>query len=105
LESCQEVSQSAAEFIYLPADFLLQQNVQPWSELPLWLPEPEYIGMDQVSIQKALDNGLEFRPLADTIRDTLAWQAGRPTDYQWRAGLSAEREAQLLAEWRKTSIQ
>jgi 2'-hydroxyisoflavone reductase len=104
LETCQAVSHSPAQFIYLPTEFLFKQNVQPWSELPLWLPEPEYVGMDQVSIHKALTNGLEFRPLTDTIRDTLAWQANRPADYQWRAGLSAEREAQLLADWRTTAI-
>jgi 2'-hydroxyisoflavone reductase len=43
--------------------------------------------------------GLTFRPLADIIRDTLAWDAAHPRDLERRAGLKPEREAQLLQAW------
>jgi len=62
-----------------------------------------------VSIDKALASGLTFRPLADTLRDTLAWQrspeANRPlperisADPRPQIGLLPERESALLAEW------
>ena len=48
---------------------------------------------------RALDAGLTFRPVDETISDTLAWLATRPVDHTWRAGLSAEREAELLQLW------
>jgi 2'-hydroxyisoflavone reductase len=42
---------------------------------------------------------LTFRPLAETVRDTLAWRKSLPADGEWPAGLKGEREAQLLATW------
>lgn len=101
LETCQAVSGSTARLYWLPESFLLAQGVQPWSELPLWLPEsePAYAGMDQASIQKAVQSGLSFRPLEDTIQSTLDWVNQRPADHVWRAGLAREREAELLARF------
>ena len=104
LETCRQVSGSDGvssadvRFTWLSEEFLLANQVQPWTELPLWLPEsdPTLAGMDQVSIQKALAAGLTFRPLEDTIRSTLAWINSRPAGHEWRAGLSREREAELL---------
>ena len=58
--------------------------------------------MSQVSVDRAIAAGLAFRPLADTIRDTLAWASARPPGHQGRAGLTPEREAELLrllGEW------
>jgi len=40
---------------------------------------------------------LKFRPVEETVRDTLAWAQTRPADHTWRAGLTAEREAEVLA--------
>ena len=51
------------------------------------------------AIRKALASGLAFRPLEETLRDTLAWAQTRPEEHTWRAGLSAERETALLAAW------
>jgi hypothetical protein len=43
---------------------------------------------------------LAFRPLEDTVRDTLAWaQQTRPADHAWRAGLKPDREQALLEAW------
>ncbi|MFN8424397.1 MAG: hypothetical protein U0470_13825 [Anaerolineae bacterium] len=46
---------------------------------------------------RAVAAGLTFRPLAQTIADTLAWHRGRPSGTDLAAGLSADREAALLA--------
>ena len=74
---------------------ILDAGVQPWTELPLWLPGDEHAGMMQAAIDRALAAGLAFRPLEETARDTLAWsiEAGeqRPT-------LAREREAELVAD-------
>jgi 2'-hydroxyisoflavone reductase len=101
LDTSLRVSGSQAQIHWVETEFLLSQGLQPWSDLPLWLPGPEYAGSDHIDIQKAVSSGLSFRSLETTIRDTLAWQATRPADYEWKAGLRAEREAEVLAAWRK----
>jgi 2'-hydroxyisoflavone reductase len=71
--------------------------VAPWVELPLWVPEaPDTVGFSQIDCGKAIAAGLCFRPLAETIADTLAWANARPADHQWRAGLATEKEQQIL---------
>jgi len=54
-----------------------------------------------VDISKAIGAGLKFRPLEETVRDTLEWAKTRPVDHEWRAGLTPEREAQVLAAWKE----
>lgn len=95
LEECRAVSGSDARFVWASERFLLDSGVAPWREMPLWIPE-EYDKYKHVGFRKALAAGLTFRPLADTIRDTLAWDAARPSDHEWHAGLTRERESQLL---------
>jgi len=53
---------------------------------------------ERIDISKAIQAGLTFRPLEETVRDTLEWAKMRPMDHEWRAGLTAEREAEVLAE-------
>ena len=90
-----------AKFTWVPADFLKQQKVEAWSDMPVWTGEES--GMARTSISRALTKGLTFRPLADTARDTLAWFQSQPPDRQakMKAGLSPEREAEVLAAWHK----
>jgi 2'-hydroxyisoflavone reductase len=95
LEECRTVSGSAATFIWASENFLLDQKVAAWSEMPLWLPE-EYNGIFLVNNDKAITAGLTFRPLSDTIRDTLTWDATRSSNMERRAGLKPVRERELL---------
>jgi 2'-hydroxyisoflavone reductase len=101
LTACREIADSDASLTWLPAEFLLEQRVAPWSELPLWIPEsdPDAPGFSTVNCRKAISAGLEFKPLAETLQDTLAWAQTRPVDWTWRAGLSSERETTLLKAW------
>lgn len=88
-----------AHVTWVAEDFLLARGVQPWTELPLWVPR-EDAGQDEVSAQRAIAAGLEFRPLADTVRDTLAWDLARPDSARESSpALKPAREAKLLAEW------
>jgi 2'-hydroxyisoflavone reductase len=97
LETCKTVSGSDAQIHWAAVEFLSQHNVAPWSDLPVWVPDtPEDAGFSKVAVSKAITARLTFRPLAETVRDTLAWAQTRPADYQWRAGLSPEREQELL---------
>jgi 2'-hydroxyisoflavone reductase len=97
LETCKRVSGSDAVFEWASAEFLAENKVQPWSDLPVWIPDtPEEAGFSRVNVSKVIAAGLTFRPLAETVRDTLAWASTRPADYQWRAGLTPERELELL---------
>lgn len=97
LETCKQVSGSDATMRWASAEFLKQNNVQEWSDMPVWIPDtPETAGFSRVSIAKAIHAGLTFRPLAETVRDTIAWANTRPADHEWRAGLKPEREQELL---------
>lgn len=80
--------------VWVDDQTLLDAEVGPWMELPLWLPGDEHAGLLHADISRALAAGIEFRPLEETARDTLAWsrEAGeqRPT-------LSREKEREILA--------
>jgi 2'-hydroxyisoflavone reductase len=95
LEACRRVSQSDARFTWLAENYLLDSGVQPWSELPLWIPE-KHNGIFEVRNDKAIACGLTFRPLADTIGDTLEWDRSRSRNDAMKAGLSRDREQELL---------
>jgi 2'-hydroxyisoflavone reductase len=104
LSGIKEANKSKATFTWVNADFLEQQKVAPWSDMPVWIPpRGEEAGAGAISIRRALAKGLTFRPLAETARDTLAWFKTLPQDRQshLKAGLSPEREAEVLAAWKK----
>jgi len=97
LETCKQVSGSDASFKWASVEFLNQNKVEAWSDMPVWVPDTaEDAGFSRVNISKAIKAGLIFRPLEETARDTLAWANTRPADYEWRAGLKPEREQELL---------
>lgn len=95
LETCRRVCGSDANFHWIDADFLKEHEVQPWMEMPLWIPGAD----DAVNCQKAIQDGLTYRPLDAIVADTLAWARTRPADYIWRAGLKAEKEEKVLNAW------
>jgi 2'-hydroxyisoflavone reductase len=99
LDDCKAVSGSDARFVWVPDQFLLDQEVGPWMELPLWVPLAEAPGFNAIDVGKAVAAGLTFRPVQDTVRDTLSWTETRPSDYEWRAGLDPEKETRVLEAW------
>ena len=54
-----------------------------------------------VNGDRSFAKGMKTRPERETIRDILAWWKTLPEDRRnnMRAGLSAEREAEMLAAW------
>jgi 2'-hydroxyisoflavone reductase len=98
LEVSKQVSGSEANIRWGSLEFLKQNKVEAWSDMPTWIPDDEEgLGFSRIDVSKAIASGLTFRPLAETVRDTLAWAQTRPADHVWRAGLTAEREAEILA--------
>ena len=98
LDGIRAAATDPVDFTWVPAAFLEAQGVQPWSDMPCWLPASPIM---YVRIDRALAAGLRFRPLNETVRDTLAWNETRPDERRTnlRAGISAEREAEVLAAW------
>lgn len=97
LEICKQVSNSDANFKWAPVEFLSRHEVAPWSDMPVWIPNTEEdAGFSHIDISKAVNAGLKFRPLEETVRDTLEWANTRPSDREWRAGLSIEKEVKVL---------
>ncbi|MCE9669026.1 SDR family oxidoreductase [Myxococcus stipitatus] len=100
LETTKTALGSDARFVWADVDFLTKQKVEPWSDMPVWMPRTgEEGGLGMTSIDKALAAGITFRPTADTVRDTVAWFKTEPAEHQakLRAGLSPEREKEVLA--------
>ncbi|HEX2992332.1 MAG TPA: SDR family oxidoreductase, partial [Anaerolineales bacterium] len=93
LDACKRVAGSVAAFHWASAEFLAEHGVQPWSDMPVWIPDTEEdAGFSRIDVSKAIDGGLKFRPLEDTIRDTIAWAETRPKGHEWRAGLNSDKE-------------
>lgn len=90
---------------WVPADFLEAQKVSGWTDMPVWLPPSgDTAAFAETSVARALSAGLRVRPLDTTVRDTLAWHLERPEEERGklRAGISPEREREVLVAWRKT---
>jgi 2'-hydroxyisoflavone reductase len=101
LNGIKDAEKSNATFTFVPLDFLKQQKVEAWSDMPVWAGDE--LGLSRTKIDRAISKGLTFRPLADTARDTLAWFKSLPPDRQakMKAGITAERESEVLAAWHK----
>ena len=102
LEECRAATQSDARVVWVDEDFLLQNGVEPWSDLPLWLApdanprEASFLALD---VSKAIAAGLSFRPLSQTILDAL--ERADPTP---GAGLPSGLERELLEAWNARSL-
>lgn len=97
LDTCKLVSGSDAKFKWANLDFIVQNNITPWSDLPAYLPDVgEDVGFSKVDISKAINAGLKFSALENTVKDTLTWINELPSDYEIKAGLKPEREKELL---------
>ena len=84
---------AGAEVTWAADEFLQEHEVGPWLELPLWIPDPEWVGMHSIDVGRAVAAGLRFRPLEETIRGAVQ------APLQDGVGLTPEREGDLLAAW------
>jgi 2'-hydroxyisoflavone reductase len=82
----------------------MQEKVQAWSEMPLWLPEDssKSKGFMFVNCERAVNSGLVFRPLSETIQDTLTWREKDCPNEVLKAGINSDKEQSLLRKWHAT---
>ena len=103
---CRGAFGDQVELVPVDEAWLLQQGVQPWMGLPLWIPSSlaDEATMGAIGRDRALQSGLTLRPLAETARDTAAWFLKERPDFDFGSkpgapGLSRAREAELLKTW------
>lgn len=75
LDQCLGASQSGAQLEWLTDEQVLAAGIDGWTELPLWVAESDIDagGIFCADNRRAIGRGLDFRPLAQTIRDTRNW--------------------------------
>jgi 2'-hydroxyisoflavone reductase len=89
--------------VWIPAAFLEEQKVEPWSEMPVWLPakgdEAAFAGTSNAA---AAAKGLRITPLRKTVDDTMAWHLARPAAERekLKAGIAPEKESAVLEAWK-----
>lgn len=106
LDACNAAGGNKARLTWVDWKFLEQQDVGPWSEMPMWIPTEEDPGFGSMSNARAVKAGLTFRPIGETAKDTLAWLANLLADMtpeqKTRAvssGIARDKEAKVLAAW------
>ncbi|HZO23030.1 MAG TPA: NAD-dependent epimerase/dehydratase family protein [Steroidobacteraceae bacterium] len=90
--------------VWVPVDFLERQKVEPWMDMPAWVPEKgDEAGAMHTSAARAMHAGLQIRPIAETVSDTLAWHLKRPKAEQdsLKAGIAPQREQEVLSAWKQ----
>ncbi|HEX6812282.1 MAG TPA: NAD-dependent epimerase/dehydratase family protein [Planctomycetota bacterium] len=101
LGACKCATANAAMLTWASEEFLAENKVQPYAEMPLWIPRE---GRSVIANARAIEKGMSFRPIADTVRDTLQWARTERGDKPFRTGLPPEREKELLGKWQATAM-
>ncbi|MFH1763537.1 MAG: NAD-dependent epimerase/dehydratase family protein [Gemmatimonadota bacterium] len=102
LYGIRAVTTAETTFTWVPESFLTEQGIRPYSHMPVWMPpSPGREGFARFDLTPEVERGLTFRPLAVTAKETLDYHFARPLEEQdpLRAGVSPEREAEVLAAW------
>jgi nucleoside-diphosphate-sugar epimerase len=110
LARCNEVTRSTAEYVWIPRDFLHGEGLDParsddpkhpfyLGTFPFWHPEPERVGVFQISSKRAFDAGWSQRPFAETASDYLWSIDSAMPAAQWTDELAPDVEARVLERW------
>ncbi|GAK05917.1 hypothetical protein JCM19037_4453 [Geomicrobium sp. JCM 19037] len=104
LNTCKDVCNPNTKLIWIEEEFLLNNQIKPWDELPLWLPEA-LNGAASVNNEKALNEGLSFLPLRQTIEDVNSWldYKGNSNTSDFATVLSKEKESKIIDAWKQLS--
>lgn len=104
LDECNRALGNKAQLVWVGNDLLEKEDVHPWSEMPLWIPnQGDFAGFGTLDNRKAVKAGLTFRPIGETARDTLAWLETLPPEERTKArtsGIKPDKEAKVLALWK-----
>lgn len=101
LAACVEATGSDARLVWVAEDDVLASGAQPWTQLPVWVPESgDWAGFLEGDTAKAQRAGLQCRPVEETVADTWAWLSaqGHPAQRSDRPvhGLPPELERTIL---------
>ena len=105
LEACREATCGAAELVWVSPDHVEEAGIEPWTELPIWIPpEDEYAWLHDMNAERAHVAGLSCRPVEETVRDTWDWLLSidrRPPRNEEApdTGLDPAKERAALAAW------
>jgi 2'-hydroxyisoflavone reductase len=104
-----KVTGSNAEVVWASEKFLLDNKVAPWTEMPLWVPEEfplepglkePWKGAFTVNIEKAIESGLTFRPIEESLAEIYDWERQRSlAENEWKSGMRMDCEKELLELW------
>ena len=103
LQACVAATRSDARLRWVEPDVLSAAGVQPWTELPIWIPPgADHDSLHASDVSKAFAEGLRARPIQETVADTWTWLQSVNGEASTRrdrppVGLSADREAAILA--------
>jgi 2'-hydroxyisoflavone reductase len=104
LDACKRGVGSDARFTWIDQAWLEKNKLSGWGSFPVHVsPSDDECGFARVSAAKAIAKGLQFRRVEETAKDTLAfWNSlSEERRAKERPGLTAEKEAQVLAQWRE----
>lgn len=101
LDAMKNAVESDARFVWADENFLTENAVAPWSEMPFYLSESNENMRNflTMNVDKALQKGLKFRPLPDTILEVWNWR--KTQNFEMNTGISAVREKELLEKRRR----
>jgi 2'-hydroxyisoflavone reductase len=102
LGAAREVTGSRARLVWVPPEVIEAAGIQPWTELPVWVPpDGEDAGVHDINVSAIYAAGLVCRPVEQTVADTWRWlqEEGYPQARPGRPqhGLSPDVERRVLA--------
>ncbi|MBN2478772.1 MAG: NAD-dependent epimerase/dehydratase family protein [Parachlamydiales bacterium] len=96
IHECSKFAKKKVDIIWVDENFIIDHHLDNWNKFPLWLySKGNMAGLFTINSHKAQDKGLCYRPLLETISDTLRWDEKR-VNRKMRVGLSSEEETDLL---------
>ncbi|MDJ0655371.1 MAG: NAD-dependent epimerase/dehydratase family protein [Xanthomonadales bacterium] len=103
LAACKSAVDSSAALTWIEKDFIYQQGIRAFNELPLWIPKEEDPGFFGISSEKAQQAGMRFRPHQETVAAAWNWYRSaffKDTQFPHNGwGISRQREERLLHAW------
>ena len=78
LDACVRITGGAAELRWTSPDVVLGAGIEPWTQMPVWIPAGSegYDALHSADVSRAVATGLNCRPVEETVVDTWGWLQG-----------------------------